>query len=147
MEPTRILVVDDEAGITTLLKLSLEKTGRYKVHLTRDRDIFIPLRDRTAIARQLNADTTYSGGATPLKVFLIERIASLLLATQKQWTVRAYNPLLLPMSPVNTSRYPGELVQLDALKMAFNTQGYAQYLAEFSALRQLVLARMQQANG
>ncbi len=38
------------------LKSQLEKQGRYKVRLTRDRDIFIRLRDRTAIARQYNAD-------------------------------------------------------------------------------------------
>lgn len=38
------------------LKASLEKNGRYKVYLTRDRDIFIRLRDRVAIARQYNAD-------------------------------------------------------------------------------------------
>ncbi|CAA7617286.1 putative N-acetylmuramoyl-L-alanine amidase [Magnetospirillum sp. LM-5] len=38
------------------LKATLEKGGRYKVHLTRDRDVFIRLRDRIAIARQLGAD-------------------------------------------------------------------------------------------
>ncbi|MEW5726345.1 MAG: N-acetylmuramoyl-L-alanine amidase, partial [Pseudomonadota bacterium] len=38
------------------LKEQLEKTGRYKVHLTRDRDIFIRLRDRISIARQVGAD-------------------------------------------------------------------------------------------
>jgi N-acetylmuramoyl-L-alanine amidase len=38
------------------LKASLEKNGRYKVFLTRDRDVFIRLRDRVAIARQYNAD-------------------------------------------------------------------------------------------
>lgn len=38
------------------LKASLERNGRYKVYLTRDRDIFIRLRDRVAIARQYNAD-------------------------------------------------------------------------------------------
>ncbi|MBC7907851.1 MAG: N-acetylmuramoyl-L-alanine amidase [Rhodospirillaceae bacterium] len=38
------------------LKTQLDKTGRYKVFLTRDRDIFIRLRDRVAIARQYNAD-------------------------------------------------------------------------------------------
>jgi N-acetylmuramoyl-L-alanine amidase len=35
---------------------TLEKTGRYKVVLVRDRDIFIPLRDRIAIAREAGAD-------------------------------------------------------------------------------------------
>ncbi|WP_254432419.1 N-acetylmuramoyl-L-alanine amidase [Magnetospirillum sp. SS-4] len=38
------------------LKTALEKGGRYRVHLTRDRDVFIRLRDRVAIARQVGAD-------------------------------------------------------------------------------------------
>lgn len=38
------------------LKAQLEKGGRYKVHLTRDRDVFIRLRERVAIARQYGAD-------------------------------------------------------------------------------------------
>jgi len=38
------------------LKTALEKSGRYRVHLTRDRDVFIRLRDRVAIARQYGAD-------------------------------------------------------------------------------------------
>ena len=38
------------------LKTALEKNGRYRVHLTRDRDVFIRLRDRVAIARQYGAD-------------------------------------------------------------------------------------------
>jgi N-acetylmuramoyl-L-alanine amidase len=38
------------------LKVALERSGRYRVHLTRDRDVFIRLRDRVAIARQYGAD-------------------------------------------------------------------------------------------
>lgn len=38
------------------LKKALEATGRYTVHLTRERDIFIRLSQRVAIARQKNAD-------------------------------------------------------------------------------------------
>lgn len=37
-------------------KAMLERTGRYTVHLTRDRDIFLKLRQRIRIARQHNAD-------------------------------------------------------------------------------------------
>ena len=42
------------------LKAALEKGGRYRVHLTRDRDVFIRLRDRVAIARQYGADLMVS---------------------------------------------------------------------------------------
>lgn len=38
------------------LKAALEKNGRYRVHLTRDRDVFIRLRERVALARQHGAD-------------------------------------------------------------------------------------------
>lgn len=38
------------------LKKALEKTGRYKVVLTRDRDIFLRLRDRVRIAREAGAE-------------------------------------------------------------------------------------------
>ena len=38
------------------IKHQLEQTGRYKVVLTRDRDIFLRLRDRVALAREVQAD-------------------------------------------------------------------------------------------
>ncbi len=38
------------------LKRQLESSGRYRVQLTRDKDVFIRLRDRVAIAREADAD-------------------------------------------------------------------------------------------
>lgn len=38
------------------LKRQLEGSGRYRVRLTRDKDVFVRLRDRVAIAREANAD-------------------------------------------------------------------------------------------
>lgn len=46
---------------------ALEKAGRYKVILTRDRDIFLQLRERVAIARDAGADLFVSIHADTLK--------------------------------------------------------------------------------
>jgi N-acetylmuramoyl-L-alanine amidase len=43
-------------AIAKEIKHHLEQTGRYKVVLTRERDIFLRLRDRIAIAREAQAD-------------------------------------------------------------------------------------------
>ncbi len=43
-------------SVARRLRDTLEATGHYKVHLTRDRDIFIKLPQRVAIARKLGAD-------------------------------------------------------------------------------------------
>ncbi len=46
---------------------TLEATGRYKVVLTRDRDVFIRLRDRVAISRKAGADLFISIHADSIK--------------------------------------------------------------------------------
>lgn len=43
-------------GVARRLRDALQATGHYRVHLTRDRDIFIKLPQRVAIARRMGAD-------------------------------------------------------------------------------------------
>lgn len=66
------------------LKEVLEKNSAYKVYLTRNRDIFIPLRDRVKIARRydadlflsIHADSAANRRATGLSVYTLSEKAS-----------------------------------------------------------------------
>lgn len=66
------------------LKTMLERNGRYRVHLTRDRDVFIRLRERIAIARaqgadlfiSLHADAVQNPLIRGLSVYTLSRNAS-----------------------------------------------------------------------
>lgn len=79
--------------------------------------------------------TTYPG-AVPRKVFLQERAASLLLATQPQWRSVAYNPFGMGWSMSRFREHPVDAYISDALKMAFRDQAYPQYLEAFLNVRE-----------
>ncbi len=96
----------------------------------------------TALAAELNANTDHDGSGVPVKVFVIERIASLMLSTQSHWKVRAFNPTLLPYSTAKVADYRNELILMDALKIAFALQGHSQFLAMYSQYRQAINARI-----
>jgi hypothetical protein len=98
----------------------------------------------TRFGQLLNAGTTHDGGLAPNKVFVTERIASLILATEPHWKVKAYNPLEMPFTNAAVARYPNELVLLDGLKIAAREQGFPQYLSMFAQLRNLILQSAQQ---
>ncbi len=93
---------------------------------------------KSDLARRLNENTSYDGGGAPTKVFVIERIASLMLATEKRWKARTYNPLALPWSDAPISRLRLEMAFLDSLKIAYASQGHPQYLEAFHGLRRVV---------
>src|SRR6185437_12295766 len=78
-----------------------------------------------AFARELNHVVSHGSGTAPTKVFVIERLASLLLWSQPQWRVKSYDPMSLPLS-CNMS--VPELIVLDSLKLAFTQNGSPQYL-------------------
>jgi hypothetical protein len=92
-------------------------------------------RGDTPLGRSLAAPLDYKSQTAPAKVFVVERVASALLATQPQWRVRAYNPMLLPCSSSPISTLGAELAALDALKIAYLTERRDQYLEAFFRLR------------
>lgn len=104
--------------------------------------IFNIAEERTSkLAQMLNASTNHDDGSATNKVFVIERIASLLLATEPGWKVKAYNPLSLPFSPDPIARFKRELILLDSLKVESATQGGPQHMELYSRIRE-GMARM-----
>jgi predicted O-linked N-acetylglucosamine transferase (SPINDLY family) len=89
----------------------------------------------TELARKLNEPTSYQG--VPRKVFMVERIASLLLKTG-HWQIRPYNTFKCAWSALGTNRFKDEAVISDTLKLAHNELGYPEHLAGFSEIRKRV---------
>jgi len=80
------------------------------------------------LVQSLNSGASHNNEKVPYKVFLMERIASYIPASQPQWKSRAYNPYLMPGSPsLLSKKFPEECLICDALKIAYSTLGYAQY--------------------
>jgi predicted O-linked N-acetylglucosamine transferase (SPINDLY family) len=90
----------------------------------------------TDLAKSLTGETTYSGNVAR-KVFLVERIASLIIKTGR-WRVQSYDTFKCAWSALGTNRFKDEAVASDALKLAHNELGHPEYLAGFAELRKKV---------
>lgn len=92
-------------------------------------------------AARLNAPVAYGEARAPAKVFIVERLASLVLALEPgRHRVRTFNPMALPYSAPETVPHAPRLQAMDALKKAWRASGHPQYLQAWEALFQ-ALAR------
>lgn len=94
------------------------------------------------LAKKLNAFAEGHDSSAPLKTFVIERMASLLLATNKNWDVKAYDPFKLPFSTAKISQEKSALIQMDALKIAYSNQERPEYLNLFKTIADLMLKKL-----
>lgn len=85
-------------------------------------------------AKDLNDSTRHSDGVCPMKVFLVERIVSLMLA-KGDYNCVAYKPSELPMAKKNMVPYREDLQILDALKIAYCTAEDSFFMDEFYRYR------------
>ena len=86
------------------------------------------------IAQSMCGKTTYRGGIER-KVFLLERLICLLLATRPDLLVKSYNTFNCAWSATKVSESRDEAVLSDALKIAMREQGFSQYVSVFASLR------------
>jgi len=88
----------------------------------------------SVLKARCTAATSYGGGVQR-KVFILERLASLLLSTQPRWRVKAANPFGFGWSMTRFRQHPHEAIVSDALKTAYLKQGFPEYLRAFGEIR------------
>jgi hypothetical protein len=88
----------------------------------------------SALKTALVHATTYTG-AVERKVFMIERMASLLLTLEPHWRVKAYDTFRCAWSATRLGEQKLDAVISDALKVAMREIGHPEYTEAFSQLR------------
>lgn len=98
--------------------------------------------NESPLANALNGSVKYDGTKiNPSKVFVIERVISFLINQNKNWRVKRYNPMRLPFTQSRIAAFPKELVELDALKIAYCVTGFPEYMQIFQQLRAAIVKK------
>jgi hypothetical protein len=92
---------------------------------------------QSPLADGLRRPISYQGKPTQMKIMVLERMASFLLASGA-FTVRNYPPFAMPLSEQFAGRL-AEVEALDQLKMAFRQSGDGKVMEEFVARRNALL--------
>jgi hypothetical protein len=88
------------------------------------------------IGKALRDDTNYHRGQMPLKIFVIERIASLLLNSMNRWNVKpAYLFKNMEFHSQKPLAFVEEMHKLDALKIAYKISLNERYLNFYSTAK------------
>jgi hypothetical protein len=92
------------------------------------------------LGRQLAAPVKYGEYQVPAKVFMMERIATLMLATNPAWRAAVHDPLACPLDKLYAP-FRLELLCLDALKIASSQRGAPEYREAYRFIRRQNSAR------
>lgn len=88
------------------------------------------------LSDRINFTTTYPGSVSR-KVFIIERVASFLLATGK-FKCTSYDTFKCAWSALPTSKFKDEAILSDALKIAYNTTKNYAFLGGYGNIRKKI---------
>lgn len=95
------------------------------------------------LAARLNSVAYYHDTGLQRKVFIMERIATFILATEPAWKTKAFSPFRLSSSPNPIGQFHLEAVLNDALKIAYGTQPFPEYRDAFLFVRRKIVALLQ----
>lgn len=100
-----------------------------------------PLRDRLNLPMPFRADSP-DLMMGQVKLFVLERVPSLVLALHPELKAISYQPFLRPRTNSAFAEFPLESVLSDALKIAYNVQGDIIFKSAFGHIRDQVKAAM-----
>lgn len=89
----------------------------------------------SALKAECTKPTTYDAAAPQRKVFIQERLVSLLLTTEPRWRTKAADPYRFAWSTSRFRERPHDAVISDALKSAYLRHGFPEYLGAFATIR------------
>lgn len=89
----------------------------------------------------LNNVVIHSHEYYPAKVFVMERIISLLLVKNKKFKIKALDSLNLPFTSAQISNYKNILIILDALKISFQETNIPEYIEIYLDMRSKLLEK------
>ena len=133
-----------DSSNTVFCNYFLAKPRFWRHWLERAERIFaVAERNDSDLARALNAPTQHNNtDTTPVKVFFMERLVSLLLASEPGWRCASINAMPLPLAYPGANNVKPGLAILDALKMAASRTGRPEYVEVYNSMRTQVIQQL-----
>lgn len=126
---------------TVFSNFFVARTPFWKEWLAKNEMLFSIAEDgASGLAKRLNEKVNYRDERVHAKVFVMERVATLMLATNRMWRTRVHNPLLRPIDGL-FEPFRLELICMDALKIASTTRDAGEYRAAFRFIREQISER------
>jgi hypothetical protein len=97
--------------------------------------------NNSPLAKVLNSHVVHESATAPLKVFIVERIASLLIEKESIKT-KTYNNMGFKNTDKIWDEFKNELVILEALKIACKSTGFENFMAVFDSERVMLLKKI-----
>ena len=131
--PLRALVMDSRQIVFS--NYFVARPAFWRAWLARCEQFFAVCEGPPCAMRDALIQATTYPGAVQRKVFLLERMASLILALEPKWRVHAANPFNFAWSALPFRQYPVEAAISDALKVAYREQSFPEYLTAYARIR------------
>ena len=94
------------------------------------------------LAARLNRATNYGDEKLPIKIFLMERLATVLLLNDESIKNKSFDVFSMPSSATPFNKFRNLAIVSDALKIAYQRTGNSSYFGEFFERRSEMLSEI-----